>query len=66
MQKIGIIIYQRIKKNMKRESCNNRYHTMSKEQRQKYKEYQKKYQKEYREKMKKEQGNINENAVLTP
>ena len=51
---------------MKRESCNNRYHTMSKEQRQKYKEYQKKYQKEYREKIKKEQGNINENAVLTP
>ena len=38
---------------------------MSKEQRQKYKDYQKIYQKEYREKRKREQGNINEIAVLT-
>ena len=54
------------KKNMQRKACKNRYHTMSKEQRQKYKEYQKKYQSECREKIKKGQGNIDKNAVLTP
>ena len=53
-----------IKKNMIREAGKNRYHTMSKEQRQKYKDYQKMYQKEYREKRKEKQGNINENSVL--
>ena len=46
---------------------------MSSEQLQKHKEYQKKYQKIYREKKKqelqnskKEQGNFDKNAVLTP
>ena len=53
------------KKNIKREACKNRYYSMSKEQREKYKEYQKKYQNECREKIKKGQGNIDINAVLT-
>ena len=51
------------KKNIKREACKNRYYSMSKEQREKY---QKKYQNECREKIKKGQGNIDINAVLTP
>ena len=38
------------KENKIREAGRNKYHTMSKEQRQNYKDYQKKYQKEYREK----------------
>ena len=38
------------KKSKIREAGRNKYHTMSKEQRQNYKDYQKKYQKEYREK----------------
>ena len=54
------------KKKMQRKACKNRYHTRSKEQREKYKEYQKKYQIECREKIKKGQGNIDKNAVLTP
>ena len=54
------------KKKMQRKACKNRYHTRSKEQREKYKEYQKKYQNECREKIKKGQGNIDKNAVLTP
>ena len=54
------------KKKMQRKACKNRYHTRSKKQREKYKEYQKKYQIECREKIKKGQGNIDKNAVLTP
>ena len=38
---------------------------MTKEQTEKYKEYQKKYQQEYRGKRKKGQGTIDKNAVLT-
>ena len=48
------------------EAGKNKYHTMTKEQREKYKEYQKKYQQEYREKRKMGEGNIDKNAVLTP
>ena len=55
-----------IKKNKIREAGKDKYHTLSTEQRQSYKDYQKKYQKECREKIKKERGNINKNAVLTP
>ena len=54
------------KKNKIREAGKDKYHTLSTEQRQSYKDYQKKYQKECREKIKKERGNINKNAVLTP
>ena len=39
---------------------------MTKEQTEKYKEYQKKYQQEYRGKRKQGQGTIDKNAVLTP
>ena len=38
------------KKNKIREAGKTKYHTMTKEQREKYKEYQKKYQQEYKEK----------------
>ena len=61
------------KKNIKREYGKRRYHNMNDEQMQKHKDYQKNYQKMYCEKkkqelqnIKKEQGNIDQNAVLTP
>ena len=61
------------KKNIKREYGKSRYHNMNDEQMQKHKDYQKNYQKMYCEKkkqelqnIKKEQGNIDQNAVLTP
>ena len=44
MQEINTEIYLKIKKNnIKRENGGNRYHNMSKEKKQKLKEYQKKY-----------------------
>ena len=62
-----------IKKTIKRDYAKNRYHNMTDEEMQKYKEYQKNYQtlywkkKKYElENIKKEQGNFDKNAVLTP
>ena len=69
MQKSGIIIYQKIKKYIKREYGRNRYHNMPDEQMLKLKEYRKEYQKQYQKgyrKRKKEQGNSDKNAVLNP
>ena len=61
------------KKNQIRANAKNRYHNMNDEQMQKHKEYQKNYQKMYRakkkqelENSKKEQGDFDKNAVLTP
>ena len=53
------------KKNIIKAQAKNRYHTMSDDKMLKHKEYQKEYQKKYRE-MKKAQGNLAKNAVLTP
>ena len=61
------------KKATKRDYAKNRYHNMTDEEMQKYKEYQKNYQTLYWKKkkyeleyIKKEQGNFDKNAVLTP
>ena len=61
------------KKNEVRTYAKNRYYNMTNEELQKHKEYQKNYQKIYHEKKKqelqnskKEPGNFNKNAVLTP
>ena len=61
------------KKAIKRDYAKNRYHNMTDEEMQKYKEYQKNYQTLYWKKkiyelenIKKEQGNFDKNAVLTP
>ena len=62
MQKTGIIIYQKIKKYIKREYGRNRYHSMPNQKMLKLK----KYHEEYREKRKREQGNFDKNAVLNP
>ena len=51
-------------KNIKRAYSRNKYH-MSNDEMLKHKEYQKEYQRKYR-KMKKAQGNLAQNAVLTP
>ena len=45
MQKTGIIIYLKIKKNMKRAYAKNRYHSMSDDKMLELKAYQKEYQK---------------------
>ena len=52
-------------KNKKIEYGKNRYHNMSPEKKLELKAYQKEYQKKYRE-IKKAQGNLAKNAVLTP
>ena len=52
-------------KNKKIEYGKNRYHNMSPEKKLQLKAYQKEYQKKYRE-IKKAQGNLAKNAVLTP
>ena len=52
-------------KNKKIEYGKNRYHNMSPEKKLELKAYQKEYQKKYRE-IKKAQGNLTKNAVLTP
>ena len=52
-------------KNKKIEYGKNRYHNMSPEKKLELKAYQKEYQKNYRE-IKKAQGNLAKNAVLTP
>ena len=61
------------KKNEKRAYGKNRYHNMSEHKKQELEEYQKLYQKMYRAKkkqelqsIKKEQGDFDKNAVLTP
>ena len=53
------------KKDIIKAQAKNRYYTTSNNKMIKHKEYQKKYQKKYR-KMKKAQGNLAKNAVLTP
>ena len=53
------------KKNIKRAYAKNRYQSMPDDKMLKLKAYQKEYQKKYRE-MKKAQGNLAKNAVLTP
>ena len=65
IQRTGIIIYLKIKKNIKRAYAKNRYHCMPDDKMLKLKEYQKDYQKKYRE-MKKAQGISAKNAVLNP
>ena len=50
---------------MKRAQVKNRYHNLPEDKRLELKAYQKEYQKKYRE-MKKAQGNLAKNAVLTP
>ena len=66
MQKTGIIIYLKIKKkNIKRAYAKNRYHSMHHDKMLELKAYQKEYQRKYQE-MKKAQGNLAKNAVLTP
>ena len=59
--------------NQIRANVKNRYHNMNDEQMQKHKEYQRNYQKIYCAKKKqelengkKEQGDFNKDAVLTP
>ena len=52
------------KKNIIKAQVKNKYYTMSDDKMLKHKEYQKEYQKKYRE-MKKAQGNLSKNAVLT-
>ena len=63
MQKI--IIYLKVKKTIKRSYAKNRYHSMPDDKMLELKVYQKEYQRKYRE-MKKAQGNLAKNAVLTP
>ena len=53
------------KKNIIKAQAKHRCHTMPDDKMLKHKEYQKEYHKKYRE-MKKAQGNLAKNAVLTP
>ena len=65
MQKTDIIIYLKIKKNIKRTYGKNKYHSMHDDKILELKAYQKEYQRKYHE-MKKAQGNLAKNAVVTP
>ena len=49
MQKTGIIIYLKIKKNIKRPQVKNRYHSLPEDKILELKGYQKEFQKKYRE-----------------